>query len=370
MPDLRKKVLFAAAGTGGHLFPAQALAEQLTWENGNVDLLFAGAYLSANPWFDKEKFRSCEITSASFFQGKTRHRFRTVGRLLKGIWQSLRLLLREKPDLVIGFGSFHVFPLLCAAVIKRVPLILFESNSVPGKVVRLFSKRALFCGIYFSSARKHLKGKTVNVEIPGKRRSSVSKKEALVALGLNPDRSTLLVFGGSQGAQKINQTMIGLLPQLKKANPGIQLIHFTGSEETAHEVFRLCQELEIPACVKKFEKQMEIAWSASDLVLCRSGAMTLSELLAHEVPGILIPYPAASDQHQLKNALFLEQTVGGAIHFTENPLRTEKLLETLIDLTTPGSAKRSEMQNAIRQYKVQQQKEDMAGLVRHYLNQR
>ena len=127
------KVIFAAGGTGGHLFPAQALARQLLKKKANVELLFAGAKLTDNVHFDKGKFSHRDITSGTPFRRNVFKAMKSVGALLKGIWESLALLKEQKPDLIIGFGSFHTFPLLCAAVIKKVPLILFESNSIPWK---------------------------------------------------------------------------------------------------------------------------------------------------------------------------------------------------------------------------------------------
>src|SRR5271170_6437047 len=134
------KILIAAGGTGGHLFPAQALAEQLSQENVGVELMFAGAKLSENAYFDKTKFRFCDIASMTPFQGSPFKMLKSAGVLIKGIGQSLRLLSQEKPTLVVGFGSFHAFPVICAAAMKKIPLVLFESNAIPGKVVRLFSK--------------------------------------------------------------------------------------------------------------------------------------------------------------------------------------------------------------------------------------
>ncbi|MGC2595850.1 MAG: undecaprenyldiphospho-muramoylpentapeptide beta-N-acetylglucosaminyltransferase, partial [Rhabdochlamydiaceae bacterium] len=360
------KVIFAAGGTGGHLFPAQALAQQLLKKKANVELLFAGAKLTDNVHFDKGKFSHRDITSGTPFRRNVFKAMKSVGALLKGIWESLALLKEQKPDLIIGFGSFHTFPLLCAAVIKKVPLILFESNSIPGKVIRLFSKKAVVTAIYFAEAKHHLKGTSVEVEIPvnnPESRRLVAQEEARHQLRLDSDLPTLLVFGGSQGAKQINQHMIHLLPLLKKEKNSFQLIHLTGSEETAKEVQLLCESLNIPCYTKKFETQMDLVWSAADIAICRSGAMTLSELLHYEVPAILIPYPFAADQHQLKNAQFLQQTVGGAIHYPENSLSPSILADTVHRLIRLNSPERLKMKNGIKAFKTQQKKEDLGNLI-------
>lgn len=370
MDLVSKKIVFAAGGTGGHLFPAQALASQLMEENASIDLFFAGARLNVNPYFDKGKFRFYDVASTTPYHGSFLKIFKSAAILIKGVLESYQLLSKEKPALIVGFGSFHAFPVLCAAVIKRIPLVLFESNAIPGKVIRLFSKKAEFTGIYFSDVKDYLKGRTVDVDIPTKSTNCskiLSKQGARAGLNLDPNLTTLLVFGGSQGAKGINKNILGMLPLLKEEKLPFQLIHLTGCDEITTEVTQLCALLNIPCYVKKFEKQMDIVWRAADLAICRSGAMTLSELLYHEVPAILIPYPAASDQHQLKNALFLEKKVGGAIHKIESTLTPQSLAQVVLPLAATGSEKRSEMQKAMRRFKEQQKKSNLGRLIKEIL---
>jgi UDP-N-acetylglucosamine--N-acetylmuramyl-(pentapeptide) pyrophosphoryl-undecaprenol N-acetylglucosamine transferase len=359
------KVIFAAGGTCGHLFPALGLAEQLLKKKPKVELMFAGAKLAENVHFDK-KFSFRDIASTTPFRRNVIKAFKSIGTLLKGVRESLKLLADQKPDLVIGFGSFHAFPVLCAAAIKKIPLVLFESNSVPGKVIRLFSRKALITAIYLKEAKCYLKGKTIEVEIPVKnpeKRRLLSQKEARDELRLEQNLPTLLVFGGSQGAKKINRHIIDLLPLLKKENLPFQLIHLTGSEEMANEVSQLCASLAIPCYAKQFESRMDIVWNAADLAICRSGAMTLSEILHYEVPAILIPYPFAADQHQLKNAQFLDQKVGGAIHYTEHTVSAALLFEEVRRLTRANSPERLKMKNAIKTFKSQQKKANLGSLI-------
>ncbi len=363
-----KKIIFAAGGTGGHLFPAQALAEQLQDTSFENNILFVGAKLRDNAYFDKTQFAYFDIISATPYGGGLSKIFHAAIILLKGIWQSLRLLKQEKPDLIVGFGSFHTFPILCAAVFKNIPLVLFESNAIPGKVVRLFAKKALFTGIYFSEAKNYLKGNVIEVEIPIKKASmkkAFSREEARLHFNLDPHTPTLLVFGGSQGAKKINRTVIEMLPLLQKIP--FQLLHFTGSDETAEEVNHLCQRLGVRCIAKKFESEMHIAYSSADLAICRSGAMTLSELLFYEVPSILIPYPSAADQHQLKNAEYMAHQVRGALHLTERLLTPSQLADLLLPLLADQNLQRTQMQEAMRHFKTQQKKAEMNHLINRSL---
>jgi UDP-N-acetylglucosamine--N-acetylmuramyl-(pentapeptide) pyrophosphoryl-undecaprenol N-acetylglucosamine transferase len=365
-----KKILFAAGGTGGHLFPAQALAEQIHRENAEVEVLFAGAKLSGNVYFDKDKFRCRDVVSMTPFRGGFFKRIQSLGALAQGIVAGLRLISEEKPDLVVGFGSFHTFPVLCAAAIKKIPLVLFESNAIPGKVVRLFSKRARFTGIYFSEAKKHLKGKTVDVEIPKREVDAshlVDKRTARSLWGLDPDRATLLAFGGSQGAKAINDAICGLIPLLFYAGLPFQLLHFTGDEQRVEEISGLCNSLHIPCHVKKFEPHMHMAWSAADIAICRAGAMTLSELLHYEVPGIVVPYPKASEGHQLKNALFLEKQVGGAILIEESALTSDSLFCALLPLLAEGAPEKDVLKRSMVDFKTTQKKADLCKLIQELL---
>ncbi len=361
-----KKIIFAAGGTGGHLFPAQALAEQVQKKMPHITVLFAGAHLSGNVHFDKTKFPFSDVSSATPFGRNLFKALRSLACLFTGIRQSFSLLASREPDLVIGFGSFHAFPVLFAAVMKRIPVILFESNAIPGKVVRLFSKRTLFTAVYFSSAKQHLKGKTIEVEIPIKNpesRQKIDAKQARTELGLDPELPTILVFGGSQGAKKINQQILELLPILKKENTYFQLIHLTGSDEMAAEVAHCCAALNIPCYVKKFESRMNLAWSAADLAICRSGAMTVSELLYYEVPAILVPYPFAADQHQNVNALFIEQKVGGGIVYQEHAVSGRSFAEVVQRLIFLDSPEKLKMKEAIIAFKTEKNKQDLTALI-------
>jgi UDP-N-acetylglucosamine--N-acetylmuramyl-(pentapeptide) pyrophosphoryl-undecaprenol N-acetylglucosamine transferase len=370
MNKRHKKLIFAAGGTGGHLFPAQALAEQLQKNNKDLELLFAGAKLSSNAYFEKTQFAFRDISSATPFGKNLLKAFRSFFSLLKGIRESYTLISEQRPDLVVGFGSFHCFPVLFAAARKKVPILLFESNRIPGKVIKFFSKNALFTAVYFPDAKEQLAGKTIEVEIPAnaEARQRIDAKGAREALGLKADLPTLLIFGGSQGAKSINQHIIELLPLLKKENLSFQLIHLTGNDETAERIAQLCRTLNIPCHVKKFEKKMNLVWSAADVAICRSGAMTISELIHFEVPSILVPYPFLKDQHQLANALFIEKKVGGGLHFPERNISTSALAETVKRLIGVDSVEKLKMKEAIVSFKAKKSSEDLVTLITEILH--
>ncbi len=344
-----KKILIAAGGTGGHVFPAQALARQLQEKGYNV--LFMGKGLATNKYFSRDLFASVSIDSATPFQRGLFRKLLSFISLGKGIFQAFRKIREFKPDLLIGFGSFHAFPVLAAGVLCRIPISLFESNSVPGKVNRFFSRYSLFCGVQFPEAKKWLKGTCHEVKMPfwKEKQEMDGKKEASEYFTLNPDLFTVLVFGGSQGAAFINPIIAETLGQFHVEHRPVQVIHMTGSEASCDMIQKCYQGRGLPSQVKHFEKNMHLAWTHADLVICRAGAATISEMIEFEVPAIFIPYPAAADEHQLKNALFLTEEVKGSLCLEEKKLTQDELLALL------KACNIEEMKSSLRKFKERKQ---------------
>ncbi|MDB6081935.1 MAG: murG [Chlamydiia bacterium] len=320
-----KKIVITAGGTGGHLFPAQALAKELQKLYGDVEFLFVAKGLTLNPRFHKE-YAYKDVQSATL--SKCPHiLLKGCYQVAKGSLQSYRILKEFQPDLIIGFGSYHTVPVLAAGWMLSIPIILHESNTVPGKVIRLFSKKAEWTGVFFDEAVSFLKGKTKLVDIPlrAEFQKSITRQEALSYFGLPEGKKTLLVFGGSQGALGMNTLFLESVKRMPRRD--IQILHFTGGHmAAAQEVYK---QLGIEACVKDFESNMHLAWKAADCCLTRSGAVTIAEQLAHSVPAFFIPYPHATDNHQEKNALYVERVVKGARMIREASLYPETLAKEL-----------------------------------------
>ena len=159
-----KRIVIAAGGTGGHVFPAQALGAQL--EERGYEVLFMGKGLKTNRYFKRSIFSHVSIDSATPVKKKMLQKAASLVALSKGLVQALRHLMSFKPSLVVGFGSFHSFPVLGAALMARIPIVLFESNAIPGRVNQFFSRSALFSGVHFSQAKKKMKGKCREVSMP------------------------------------------------------------------------------------------------------------------------------------------------------------------------------------------------------------
>ncbi len=331
---MRGGIAIAVGGTGGHLFPAMSLAKQLSQLRPHLPILFIGAGLKKNPYFQQDSFPFIEVKSAAPFGGGVRKLLFSVPSLSSGVWSSAKALRASQPDLVVGFGSFHAFPPLVAATLMGLPLILHESNAIPGKVNRLFAGRALFTAIHFCQAAKHLKGKTALVGMPLREScfQEISENEALNYFGLKPNRQTILIFGGSQGAVALNSIFMKAAMFLSSAaKRQLQFLHFTGSEKEKERVELCYQTCGVTACVKAFESQMAYAWKVADLLVSRSGAGTISEQFHFAVPALFVPYPYASDGHQEKNARYVAEQVKGAEVVLEKDLKADRLAQKLND---------------------------------------
>lgn len=364
MSQPTSKIVIAAGGTGGHLFPAQALAQELAKRNPKIQILFSAAGLSHNHYFHKELFPFEEVSSATPFQRKLHRLPKALYDIAKGVKKSFGLLERFQPDLIIGFGSFHSFPLLFAAACKKVPIILFESNAVAGRVNRLFSPWARLTASQFLAAKGKLSNTTLEVSMPlwgSAENRKISKKEALAHFGLKESCFTFLVFGGSQGAASINATFCHTAALLLASNVEFQVIHIAGREkgESVKKAYAL---MNVRVCVKEFEEQMAIAWQAADMAICRAGAATLAELIAFEVPSLLIPFPRAAENHQKINALFMENEVKGGLTLLESELTPQRLLSALMPLLENRSLL-EKMRLHLHHFKKRDKKGDLCSII-------
>ena len=360
---MSKRIVIAAGGTGGHLFPAQSLAEELKEQMPDCVIRFMGKGLSTNPRFDKKLYEYDDIASSPLSKG-----VKAVFHILKGVWQARRALKRFHPDVVIGFGSYHTFPILVACRLLGIELLLHEANSIPGKVNRLFSSYAAMTGVFFPDTAKLLKGNVQETDIPlrdafsEKRRPS--KNEALQFYGLQENAHTVLVFGGSLGAKKLNEMACKSLCRIEKP---LQVLHFTGSFEASQLVRAEYSKAKVPAVVRDFESEMQYAWAAADLCISRAGASTVAEAIAFGVPVVFIPYPFASDHHQDKNAEYLVKQIEAAVSFQEKGLDPEELAGAVEKLIAP--VKQEAMKEKLKSLRSRMQTRRFSDIVVQHLRQ-
>lgn len=325
---MAKKVLISVGGTGGHIFPAQSLADEL--RECGIDFIFVGGGLEKNPYFNSSKFNFLEIeTSPLTFRSLHRLPFQGY-KIIKGILQSLKILRKFQPDLIIGFGSFHSFPLLVASRILRRSYYLHEQNIQVGQVNKLFAKKATRFVSPYLFTKPFYEEIQIRAKMPLKfqKEHILPKEKIREELGLDLNKTTVLIFGGSQGAQFINELALQSLTELKKHE--LQVIHLIGNNSNLQSIMKAYEEGGVKALVKEFEPNIDVLLSAADFCISRAGASTIAEQIELEIPAILIPYPHASN-HQEQNADYMQNEVEGGIKLMEKDITASLLSKVLVN---------------------------------------
>ena len=352
-PDGRDTVLLAAGGTGGHVFPGLATAAALTGADANLDVVFVGtadrleARLVPEAGFDLHT-----VPAMAFRKDASLLKLPLVmGRALRSVG---RLVRERRVVAAVCFGGYTSVPLALAARRHGIPLVVHEQNAIAGRANRLAARRAAAVAVTFEAAasqfgprRTVLTGNPVRPGLlptaEGDLRSArlALREEALAAFGLDPDRRTLLVFGGSQGALRINRAVTDSIGRW--ADPaGIQVLHAAGARthaETA-EALAAADTGALRVELREFIDRMDLAYAAADLVVCRAGASSIAELTALGLPSVLVPYPYATDDHQAANARALE-AAGGAVVVPDDTMDADRLVavaEPLLAPDGPGQA--------------------------------
>jgi UDP-N-acetylglucosamine--N-acetylmuramyl-(pentapeptide) pyrophosphoryl-undecaprenol N-acetylglucosamine transferase len=322
------KVLIAGGGTGGHLFPGIALAEEVTTRHPGNEVVFAGTERGLEARVVPQAGYPLETIQAQGLKGKG-----FLG-LLKGLLalplafiQSFLILLRHKPDVVVGVGGYASGPVVLAAWLMGIPTAVQEQNALPGftnkvlgKVVKVVFTSFPEAARFFPPHKVHLIGNPIRRKLMDNYlRSSVAH-----------DGFSVLVFGGSLGAKALNARMIEALDSLGDLKDQISFVHQTGKKdvEAVREGYR---SRGFRAQVSEFIEDMSAAYAGAELVVCRAGATTLAELTVCKKASILVPFPYATDNHQEVNAMSLVN-VGAAVMLRESELTGPKLAEQIREL--------------------------------------
>jgi UDP-N-acetylglucosamine--N-acetylmuramyl-(pentapeptide) pyrophosphoryl-undecaprenol N-acetylglucosamine transferase len=324
------RFVISGGGTGGHLSPAIAAAEGLIARGHEAWVIISQKQVDARL---SEKYPQLrfERMPGRGFSWKPWHALRFGISQLQAIWFCRRLLRQVQPDGIVGFGGFTSAPLVIAGWIMGIPSALHESNRVPGRAIRALGRFAqrvyLPPGIHVRSIPL---GVTRHVGLPVRREIvRQPQAEARAALGLDADHRLLVVLGGSQGADALNNWVRQHVPYL--ATEGVQVYCVTGLGKGRDEVMELQTRKGevIHTRFARFSDKVGELLSAADLVVSRAGAGTLAELIRCEAPAILVPYPQAADDHQRANAAYFEQQGGGIV---VEQSRMEDLHKEVVDV--------------------------------------
>jgi UDP-N-acetylglucosamine--N-acetylmuramyl-(pentapeptide) pyrophosphoryl-undecaprenol N-acetylglucosamine transferase len=345
------RAILAGGGTGGHVIPALAIANELK-KTYQAEVLFIGTArgienrLVPAAGYPLQLVRVGALKNVSLMT-----RVKTAFDLPRAVWDAGRMLSEFAPDVVIGVGGYASGPAMLAAVVKHIATLAFEPNVVPGFANRVVARFVSGAAVHFEETAKYFR----HAEVTG-----VPVRQAFfeisAKLGGPP---TLLVFGGSQGAHAINEAMIRCLPELRRQAPGMHIIHQTG-ERDYNNALAAYQSLGESAEVSKFIENMPAAFARADLVVCRSGASTVAEITAAGKPAIFVPFPRAADDHQRVNAEALARE-GAAVVVEESKLEGVWLAETIAALLGDSQRLRA-MSEAARSLAHPQAARDIAAM--------
>ena len=334
------KILIAGGGTGGHLFPAVAIAQEFKMKDNSGRILFVGTEKGIESRVVPREGFEIRFISAEGLKGRgILKKVKSVCKLPIGIMQSIKILKDYKPDIVIGVGGYASGPIGIASVLLGYPLVIQEQNLFPGVTNKILGR---FAGLIFTSFEEtekffnkekvHLTGNPIRkgiAESESEDKEFELKFHAKVS-NLKPLKFTLLIFGGSQGAHSINKAMVDGLEYLAKFKDSIFVIHQTGVTDLEF-VKKSYEKIGFESEVVPFINNMADSYKKADLIICRAGATTISEITACGKAAVLIPFPFAANNHQEMNALVLKEN-GAAEMIIEKDLNGEMLANKILFL--------------------------------------
>ncbi|HEX4784831.1 MAG TPA: undecaprenyldiphospho-muramoylpentapeptide beta-N-acetylglucosaminyltransferase [Candidatus Sulfotelmatobacter sp.] len=324
------RAILAGGGTGGHVIPALAIANQLKKSYGAEVLFIGTARGIENRLVPAAGFPLQLVRVGALKNVSLTTRLKTAFDLPRAVWDAGRMLNQFAPDVVIGVGGYASGPAMLAAVVKHIPTLAFEPNVVPGFANRMVARFVSGAAVHFEETAKYFRHAEVTGVPVRQAFFEIATKSPLLAQNAREKWGTLLVFGGSQGAHAINEAMIRCLPVLQREAPGIHIIHQTG-ERDYNEALAAYRGMGESAEVFKFIEDMPAAFARADLVVCRSGASTVAEIAAAGKPAVFVPFPRAADDHQRVNAEALARH-GAAVVVEESKLEGVWLAETIAAL--------------------------------------
>ncbi|MEC7638966.1 MAG: undecaprenyldiphospho-muramoylpentapeptide beta-N-acetylglucosaminyltransferase [Verrucomicrobiota bacterium] len=345
------RLIIACGGTGGHLFPGIAVAEAVIDRGGVPLLITSKKEIDALAMEGHEELKYETLSSIGMPKIYSLKMLKFLKAFYLGYKKSKHIIKDFQADAVLGMGGFTSLPPLIAGHKKNLKNFIHESNAFPGKANRVAARWADHILLGMPSCAIHFKNK--QTDIVGTPLRSIMRRRhdrslALSKFGLKEGKKTILVMGGSQGAQALNSSIVQNLEQIKRA--GMQVIHITGPKD--YERIKINYEnYQDISKVVPFCDEMHLVYTASDLAIIRSGASSLAEISAYSIPAILVPYPYATDDHQTLNAEYYVEN--GAAHLIkEEDLNADSILSFLDELFKEDGVAYNEMKNSMKKLSV------------------
>ena len=342
-----KKIVIAGGGTGGHIYPAIGIAQALQRLDGTVDIVFiGGSDKLESTLVPQHGFRFLPISVAGLPRRLTLQWFPAIWKAFHGVIQSLRYMKELKPDAVIGTGGYVSGPVLLAGLLCKIPIAIQEQNASVGLTNGILARWAEVAYLAVESVRESNSFRhTTRIEVTGNPiRPAITafprRADTYSRFGLSPERKTIFVMGGSQGAHAINEAIVGALPHLVEFSDQIQIVHQTGAMEV--EKVQAAYDRTIASregflyCVKSFFDTVEEIYSIADVMVCRAGGMTIAEVTACGIPAIFIPLPSQTGNNQVLNAHTVAEA-GAAVVLEQGTFTVDILVKNLINMTLDGN---------------------------------
>ena len=345
------RIVIVGGGTGGHLYPGIAVAQELKRWDPRARIMFIGSRGGLErDIVAREGYRHFEITASGLARRQWRERLVAMGHLLQGFGEAVRVLRRVQPQVILGLGSYVSGSVLLAAGALGIPRLIHEQNVLPGLTNRLLGRVVNRVAVSFEASVAHFpQGKAVVTGNPVRPAICQVRGRAHEPNG----RFHLFVFGGSQGAHHLNVAMLEALPQLADIREHLWIVHQTGSSDFATAQATYAKEL-YPGVVHAYIQDMAQEYGAADLVFCRSGATTIAELTVTGKAAVLVPFPYAAHHHQEHNArtlaavgaaeLIQDQTLSGSLlaerirHYLSHPEVIAAMAARCLALGKPDAA--------------------------------
>ncbi len=331
------RVILSGGGTGGHIYPALAIADKIKDEQKSAEILYIGTKLGPESDIVPKRGYEFKTVEAKFLQRKISfENIKTIFTSFKGVIQSVKIIKNFKPDIVIGTGGYVCGPVVLAAAMMKIPTLIHEQNAFPGITGKLLSRFVDKIAIGFEEARERFKYKEKIVYVGNPVRKEIvdaKKEKSRASMKIEDNQVFIYSFGGSGGQKSLNDSIIDVIDFYKNRDD-VNILHVTGKR--LKDDFQKCLEeknIEIPTnvTITDYYHEAPIALSASDLIIGSAGAITIAEITKLGVASILIPKAYTAENHQEYNARALEKN-GAAIVITEKELKEDTLLLAIQDL--------------------------------------
>jgi UDP-N-acetylglucosamine--N-acetylmuramyl-(pentapeptide) pyrophosphoryl-undecaprenol N-acetylglucosamine transferase len=313
------RVIIAAGGTGGHIFPGVAIAREFKRRDPGSEILFVGTPRGLESRIVPREGFNLEMMKVGALKGVSAvQRAKSIAGLPLSFVSALRIIRRFRPDIVIGVGGYSSGPMLMVAALRKIPTMVVEPNAMPGFTNRVLSRFVDGAALSFEDAQEYFGGRGVVTGNP------VRSDFGLLMKKDRGSKVNILIFGGSQGAHAINVAMVEALKHLAAVKDRLDITHQTGENDFEAVRQGYIEAGFDEADVKPFIHDMAAHFERADLLICRSGATTAAEVAAAGKAAIFIPFPFATDDHQRKNAEAFERAGAGRM-IVQKELTPERL---------------------------------------------